>query len=64
MNLVERWFAELANLELRHPAHHRVTELEAGIRKWFGEWNRDPKLFVWTKPPMRSRGNTLLSADE
>jgi len=49
MNLVERWFAELTNRKLRRSAHRSVTELEADIRRWITEWNRDPKPFVWTK---------------
>jgi transposase len=49
INLVERWFAELTNRKLRRSAHHSVTELEADIRKWINEWNKDPKPFVWTK---------------
>jgi transposase len=49
MNLVERWFAELTNRKLRRSAHRSVTELEADIRTWINEWNKDPKPFVWTK---------------
>ena len=49
MNLVERWFAELTNRKLRRSAHRSVTELEADIRKWISEWNKNPKPFVWTK---------------
>jgi transposase len=49
LNLVERWFAELTNRKLRRSAHRSVTELEAGIRKWINEWNKDPRPFVWTK---------------
>ena len=49
MNLVERWFAELTNRKLRRSAHRSVTELEADIRKWTSEWNKDPRPFVWTK---------------
>jgi transposase len=49
LNLVERWFAELTNRKLRRSAHRSVTELEADIRKWVNEWNKDPKPFVWTK---------------
>jgi transposase len=49
MNLVERWFAELTNRKLRRSAHRSVTELEADIRKWINEWNKDPKPFIWTK---------------
>ena len=49
LNLVERWFAELTNRKLRRSAHRSVIELEADIRKWINEWNRDPKPFVWAK---------------
>jgi transposase len=49
LNLVERWFAELTNRKLRRSAHRSVTELEAGIRRWINEWNKNPKPFVWTK---------------
>ena len=49
MNLVERWFAELTNRKLRRSAHRSVTELEADIRKWINEWNKDPKPFIWAK---------------
>jgi transposase len=49
MNLVERWFAELTRRKLRRSAHRSVTELEADLRKWTNEWNRNPTPFVWTK---------------
>jgi transposase len=49
LNLVERWFAELTNRKLRRSAHRSVTELEADIRKWTSEWNKNPRPFVWTK---------------
>jgi transposase/uncharacterized protein YjbI with pentapeptide repeats len=49
LNLVERWFAELTTRKLRRSAHRSVTELEADIRRWISEWNKDPKPFVWTK---------------
>jgi hypothetical protein len=26
-----------------------ALELEAGIRKWINEWNRDPEPFTWTR---------------
>ena len=45
---VERWFAELTGRKLRRSAH-RSTEFEASIRKWIGEWNKDPRPFIWTK---------------
>jgi transposase len=49
LNLVERWFAELTSRKLRRSAHRSVTELEADIRKWVSEWNKDPRPFVWTR---------------
>ena len=49
MNLVERWFAELTNRKLRRSARSSVRELEADLRKWTSEWNRNPEPFVWTK---------------
>ena len=45
----ERWFAELTNRKLRRSAHRSVTELEADVRTWVNEGNKDPKPFVWTK---------------
>jgi transposase len=49
LNLVERWFAELTNRKLRRSAHRSVPALEADIRDWISEWNKDPKPFVWVK---------------
>jgi transposase len=48
LNLVERWFAELANRKLRRSAHRSVTELETDTRKWVNVWKAS-KPFVWTK---------------
>lgn len=49
LNLVERWFAELVSRKLRRSAHRTVTELEAEIRRWINEWNKNPRPFMWTK---------------
>ena len=49
LNLVERWFAELTNKQLRRGAHRSVRQLNADIRAWIDTWNDDPKPFVWTK---------------
>jgi transposase len=49
MNPVERWFAELTTRKLRRSAHRSVIQLEADIRRWTSEWNKNPKPFVWTK---------------
>ncbi|MBI2829421.1 MAG: IS630 family transposase [Acidobacteria bacterium] len=50
LNLVERWFAELTNKQLRRGAHRSVRELEAAIREFIDAHHADPKPFVWTKP--------------
>jgi hypothetical protein len=49
LNLVERWFAELANKKLRRGAHRSVHQLNADIRAWIDTWNENPRPFVWTK---------------
>ena len=46
---LERWSAEFTNRKLRRSVDRSVTELETDIRKWINEWNKDPRLFVWTK---------------
>ena len=56
-DLVERLFAELATRKLRRSAHRSVTELEAGIRKWIKEWNKDPGPWCGPRPPLRSPGS-------
>ena len=49
MNLVERWFAELTRRKLRRSAHRSVVQLEADLRRWTNEWNKNPKPFIWTR---------------
>ncbi|GGT44311.1 hypothetical protein GCM10010207_50700 [Streptomyces atratus] len=49
MNLVERWFAELTNKQIRRVVHRPVEALEKDIRIWIAAWNTDPKPYVWTK---------------
>ncbi|MDF9811691.1 IS630 family transposase [Streptomyces sp. SPB162] len=49
LNLVERWFAELSNKRIRRGVHRSVQALERDIRTWIGNWNEDPKPYVWTK---------------
>ena len=49
LNLVERWFAELTTRKLRRSAHRSVVELEADVRNWINQWNKNPKPFIWTK---------------
>lgn len=49
LNLVERWFAELTNKQLRRGAHRSVSELERAIREFIDAHHANPKPFVWTK---------------
>ena len=50
LNLVERWFAELTNKQLRRGVHRSVRELETAIKEFIAAHNEDPKPFAWTKP--------------
>jgi hypothetical protein len=47
--LVERWFAELTNKQLRRGAHRSVAQLEAAIREFIDAHHANLKPFVWTK---------------
>jgi transposase len=49
LNLVERWFAELTNTQLRRGVHRSVVQLKAAIREFIDTHHADPKPFVWTK---------------
>lgn len=49
LNLVERWFAELTQKQIRRGSHRSVPELEKAIRDFIDVHNSEPKPFVWTK---------------
>src|SRR6516225_12167543 len=49
LNLVERWFAELTNKQLRRGVHRSVVQLKRTIAEFLDAHNTDPKPFVWTK---------------
>jgi len=49
LNQVERWFGLLTERALRRGVHRSTRELEADIRTFIEEHNKDPKPFVWTK---------------
>ena len=49
LNLVERWFAELTNKQLRRGVHRSVAQLKAAIREFIDAHHANPKPFVWTK---------------
>ena len=49
LNLVERWFGELTQKQIRRASHRSVPELEKAIREFIDTHNSEPKPFVWTK---------------
>ncbi|WP_123632200.1 IS630 family transposase [Salinisphaera orenii] len=49
LNLVERWFAQLTDKQIRRGTHRSTAELEGAIRNYLKIYNADPKPFVWTK---------------
>jgi transposase len=49
LNLVERWFADLTNKQIRRGSHRSTGELEKAIMAYLNARNQDPKPFVWTK---------------
>jgi transposase len=49
LNLVERWFAELTNKQIRRGSHRSTRELEAAIMRYLETRNQDPRPFIWTK---------------
>ena len=49
LNLVERWFAELTNKQIRRGSHRSVRELEAAITEFLDAHNQTPRPFKWTK---------------
>src|SRR5512139_469309 len=54
INLVERWFAQLTDKQLRRGSHRSTSELGRAIREYLAICNEHPKPFVWTRPPIRS----------
>jgi transposase len=49
LNLVERWFAELTEKQIRRGVHRSTLQLENAIRHFIDHHNQNPKPFVWTK---------------
>jgi len=49
INLIERWFAELTNKQIRRGSHNSVAALEDAIREFTDATNDHPKPYVWTK---------------
>jgi transposase len=49
INLVERWFAELTQKQIRRGVHRSTLQLEAAIKDYLRIYSRNPKPFIWTK---------------
>ena len=49
LNLVERWFAELTNKQLRRGVHRSVAQLKAAIREFIAAHHAKATPFAWTK---------------
>lgn len=49
LSRVERWFALLADKQLRRGVHTNRHALERDIRAWAAGWIDDPRPFSWTK---------------
>jgi transposase len=49
INLVERWFAQLTQKQLRRGVHRSTIALERAIKQYLETCNKDPRPLVWTK---------------
>jgi transposase len=49
VNLVERFFADITEKQIRRGVHRSTAELETAIRSYIDAFNEDPKPFRWTK---------------
>ena len=50
--LVERFFAELTEKQIRRGVHRSTLQLENAIRHFIEHHNQNPKPFVWTAKPV------------
>src|SRR4051794_29798036 len=67
LNAVEGFFAKLTKRRLKRGVFGSLVELQAAIKRFLAETNRDPKPFVWTAKPEHilekvRRGNQALDA--
>jgi transposase len=49
LNLVERWFVELTDKQIRRGVHRSTRELVTAIQRYLNVTNESPKPFVWHK---------------
>ena len=50
LNMVERWFRELTQKQIRRGSFHNVPELIRVIEQYIETHNQKPQLFVWSAP--------------
>jgi transposase len=50
MNMVERWFRELTDKQIRRGVFHSVDELVSKIMSYIEQYNQQGKPFIWTMP--------------
>ena len=48
LNLIERWFRELTDKDIRRGVFHSVPDLIASIEDYLAAHNNEPKSLVWT----------------
>ncbi len=53
LNLVERWFRDLTDKQIRRGSFHNVPSLIKTIDAYINNNNQNPKVFVWTAPVQR-----------
>jgi transposase len=50
LNAVETFFSALTRKRIRRGSFHSVVDLEAAIKRYLAEHNREPRPFVWRTP--------------
>jgi transposase len=50
MNMVERWFRDLTDKQIRRGVFHSVDDLVTKIMSYIDQYNQEGKPFVWTMP--------------
>jgi hypothetical protein len=53
LNMVERWFRELTDKQIRRGSFHNVPALIDVIEQYIATHNQKPQLFVWSAPVER-----------
>jgi transposase len=49
LNMVERWFAEITNKQIRRESWESVEQLIDAIKRFIETWNQSKRIFVWHK---------------